>query len=159
MIFLTVGTQLPFDRLVRLVDEWAAKNPQVDVFAQIASGNYLPKHMQYVDYLEEPFYSKIFNQASNVVAHAGMGTIINSLLASKPVIVFPRKASLGEHRNEHQLATCHKLSVMKGCYIAYEEDDLFESLDNQNGFSGGSIAPYANDRLINTIDRFIAGPG
>jgi hypothetical protein len=26
LIFLTVGAQMPFDRLVRLVDDWAARH-------------------------------------------------------------------------------------------------------------------------------------
>ncbi len=36
MIFVTVGEQLPFDRLVRAVDEWAAASGK-EVFAQIGN--------------------------------------------------------------------------------------------------------------------------
>lgn len=156
MIMLTVGTQLPFDRLVKLVDEWADKNPEVDIFAQIASGTYTPKHMEYVDYLDEKRYREVFHKADALLAHAGMGTVINSMIASKPIIVYPRKASLGEHRNEHQLATCQKLSLLKGCYIAYEPEALFTTLDEISSLEGGSITPYANEDLLATIDNFIA---
>lgn len=155
MILLTVGTQLPFDRFVRLVDEWAHKNPEVEILAQIADGAYIPKHMQYVDYLNVEKYAKAFSQASVVLAHAGMGTIINSLLASKPVVVFPRKASLGEHRNEHQLATCQKLTRLQGYYVAYEPVELFRTLDKLDTLEGGSITPFANDDLLDAIDQFI----
>lgn len=156
MILLTVGTQLPFDRFVKHVDEWAYKNPGVEILAQIADGAYIPEHMPYVDYLDQEKYSRVFNQTSVVLAHAGMGTVINSLIASKPVVVFPRKASLGEHRNEHQLATCSKLTNLKGCYIAYEADELFETLDQLSALEGGSIGPFANDDLLRTIDHFIS---
>ena len=156
MILLTVGTQLPFDRFVKQVDEWAHKNPGVEILAQIADGDYIPKHMQYVDYLKAGKYDKAFKQASVVLAHAGMGTVINSLIASKPVVVYPRKASLGEHRNEHQLATCQKLENLKGCYVAYEPDELFQTLDELSTLEGGSIAPFANDDLLKTIDQFIS---
>ncbi len=157
MILLTVGTQLPFDRLVELVDGWARKHPEVEILAQIASGTYIPKHMEYADYLREERYAEVFAETDVVLAHAGMGSIVSSLIASKPVIVYPRKASLGEHRNEHQLATCRKLSHLKGCYVAYEPEELYAILDELSSLEGGSIAPYANDDLIKTIDNFISG--
>ncbi|MCP3689754.1 MAG: hypothetical protein GY784_15215 [Gammaproteobacteria bacterium] len=71
------------------------------------------------------------------------------------MIAFPRKASLGEHRNEHQLATCQKIAKLQGCYVAYERDDLFTTLSKMSTLKGGSIAPYANDDLLATIDKFI----
>ncbi len=157
MILLTVGTQLPFDRLVKLVDEWAGKHPGVEIVAQIASGGYFPRHMEYVDYLDEKRYAEVFAKTEVVLAHAGMGTVISSLIASKPVIVYPRKASLGEHRNEHQLASCQKLSYLKGCYIAYGPEELYRILDELSSLEGGSISPYANDDLLENIDNFIAG--
>lgn len=155
MILLTVGTQLPFDRLVKLVDDWARRNPETDILAQIAEGEYQPQHMDYVKYLDEQQYAKAFESASVILAHAGMGTVISSLINSKPVIVYPRRASLGEHRNEHQLATCSKLAHLKGCYVAYEPEQLYQFLDDLNSLEGGEIGPYANDDLIDTIDRFI----
>lgn len=157
MILLTVGTQLPFDRLVKLADQWAGRNPSVEILAQTAQGEYMPRNMRQVDYLDERAYADAFGRASVVVAHAGMGTVINSLIASKPVVIYPRRASLGEHRNEHQLATCRKLEHLSGCYVAYEPDQLFDTLDSVGTLQGGSIRPYANDDLLNTIDRFIAG--
>ena len=51
MIFVTVGTQLPFDRLVRAVDAWAAEHPQVDVFGQIGPASFRPKHFAHADTL------------------------------------------------------------------------------------------------------------
>jgi UDP-N-acetylglucosamine transferase subunit ALG13 len=157
VILLTVGTQLPFDRFVKLVDEWAGRHPEVEIFAQIASGSYTPSHMEYVDYLDEQRYAEVFGKAQVVLAHAGMGTVISALMASKPVVIYPRRASLGEHRNEHQLATCQKLSYLKGTFIAYEPEELQQILDGLGSLEGGSISPYANDDLLETIDKFIAG--
>jgi UDP-N-acetylglucosamine transferase subunit ALG13 len=157
VILLTVGTQLPFDRMVRVVDEWAGNHPSVEIFAQIANGRYLPRNMEYVDYLDEKRYGELFDRAQAVVAHAGMGTVISSLIASKPVIVYPRKASLGEHRNEHQLATCQKLANLKGCYVAYDPEGLHEVLAGLSVLEGGSISPFANDDLLLTVDNFISG--
>ncbi len=155
MILLTVGTQLPFNRLVRLADEWASRNPEVEIFAQIASGSYIPKHMEYVDYLDQQRYAEVFGNAEVILAHAAMGSVISSLIESKPVIIYPRKASLGEHRNEHQLATSRRIGHLEGCYVAYKPDELFEILDEMSSLKGGAIAPYANKDLLKTIDHFI----
>lgn len=46
MIFVAVGTQLPFDRLIGAVDKWAASRGRNDVHAQIASG-VAPSHVSY----------------------------------------------------------------------------------------------------------------
>ena len=35
MIFLTVGTQLPFDRLVTVVNEFSIANPEVKIVGQV----------------------------------------------------------------------------------------------------------------------------
>ena len=37
MIFVTVGAQMPFDRLTSSVDRWAASHPTSDVVAQIGT--------------------------------------------------------------------------------------------------------------------------
>ncbi|WP_297819959.1 glycosyltransferase [uncultured Paraglaciecola sp.] len=155
MIFLTVGTQLPFDRFVKIVDAWAYIHPEEEVFAQIAEGSYVPKHMQYIDYLSEQQYSEVFNKSEVILAHAAMGSVISSLMASKPIIIYPRKASLGEHRNEHQLATCSKLSHLDGCYIASEPEQLYSHLSDLRSLHGGAISPYANQDLLETIENFI----
>jgi hypothetical protein len=47
MIFATVGTQLPFDRLVRGLDQWASRNPQEEIFAQIGQANYIPENCEW----------------------------------------------------------------------------------------------------------------
>ncbi len=38
MILVTVGTDGPFDRLIRIVDDWACRNNRSDIFAQIGDG-------------------------------------------------------------------------------------------------------------------------
>ena len=39
-----------------------------------------------------------------VIAHDEMGSIITALEMGKPIVVMPRRAELGEHRNDHQVA-------------------------------------------------------
>ena len=48
MIFASVGSMLPFDRLIQAVDAWAAANPAQEVYVQIGHGEYEPKHAPFV---------------------------------------------------------------------------------------------------------------
>src|SRR5210317_929649 len=105
MIFATVGTQLPFDRLIRSLDEWASQNPQVEIFAQIGQTNYVPRHMRWERVIPVNTFRAFLRKSDVVVAHAGMGTIISAIEIGRQVVVMPRRADLNEHRNDHQLAT------------------------------------------------------
>ena len=46
MSLVTIGTMVPFDRMLRAVDDWAAAHPGEDVVEISAVGDYQPKHMR-----------------------------------------------------------------------------------------------------------------
>ncbi len=43
MIFVAVGTQFSFNRLIQYMDEWAAQHDE-EVIAQISDGDFIPEH-------------------------------------------------------------------------------------------------------------------
>ena len=156
MIFVTVGTDQPFDRLVRSLDEWAEKNGRTDVFAQIGETKFVPRHLKSVHFLEAPEYQQHFANASVVISHAGMGTILTALRHKKPILVMPRRASLGEHRNEHQLATATHLLELGKISVAFDETELFARLANLEAMGArDAIGPYASPQLITALRQFI----
>ena len=109
MIFLTVGTQFPFDRLVKAVDDAAGKGAAGDeVFAQTGGGTYRPRNMKYVEKMERGEFAECVAKARAIIGHAGMGTILVAVEAGKPLLVMPRRAEFGEIVNDHQLATAAK---------------------------------------------------
>ena len=120
MIFVTIGTQLPFDRLIKIIDGLA---PQLneEVVAQVYQCGFTPQNIKTVDFLAPDEFNALFDKARLIVSHAGMGTILSALQKDKPIIVFPRIAALGEHRNEHQLATAHKFKKMGAVNVAMNE--------------------------------------
>ena len=103
MIFVTVGSMMPFDRLIRGMDEWASENTGVDVFAQIGGGSYEPNHMRWTRMLSPGEFQEAVQKASVLVAHAGMGSFFIAMGSRKPVVLMPRFAAKREHTTDHQL--------------------------------------------------------
>ncbi len=156
MIFVTVGANTPFDRLVQCVDEWAASRGHDDVFAQIGRTDYRPAHLQWTERLSPVEFRETLARASVVVAHAGMGTILLALEMGVPVLVMPRRAGLGEQRNDHQLATARHLAERGLVHVAIDAEELRGRLDQLAGLDAHEpIAPVAPRRLIERIRRFI----
>lgn len=130
MIFVTVGNMDPFDRLIQAVDQWVAERPHAEqVFAQIGNATYRPQNCEYVPFLTPTEFKSRFVSARAVVSHAGMGTIITSLELRKPIVVMPKRASLGEQRNEHQLATVRHFRRSRQVLVADSELELGSVLD------------------------------
>lgn len=154
MIFVTVGTQLAFDRLVKNIDEWARYSEQ-DVFAQIGPSEYIPKYIKHVRFLPPHEADELFSRAEIIVSHAGMGSVLTALKLKKPILIMPRKADLGEHRNNHQMATAKWLESVNGVTVAYDELSLLQELDKdvKEPLKLG-ISDYASDELIDNLKRF-----
>ncbi len=158
MIFVTVGAQMPFDRLVRAVDSWAGRAGRSDVFAQIGPTDWRPENLRFERFLAPPVFREKVAAASAVVAHAGMGSILTALELGKPILVMPRRGDLRETRNDHQVATAERLAELGRVHAAYDENQLTAMLDRIDDMvSTGSIRGHASDELLDTIRTFIHG--
>ncbi len=154
MIFCTIGTQAPFDRFVRIVDEVAAHLNE-EVVAQVYKSEYRAKNIRTVDFLPPDEFNKLFGKARLIVAHAGMGTIISALRQRKPIIIFPRIAALGEHRNEHQLATAQKMKELGYVYVANDAEELKALLTQPDLKPLSELGDFASRSLIDELCRII----
>jgi UDP-N-acetylglucosamine transferase subunit ALG13 len=156
MIFVTVGTELPFDRLVRVVDDWARAHNRRDVFAQIGRTDWRPSFIPCAEFLEPPEFNARFASATAIVGHAGMGTILSALRYGKPILVMPRRASLGEQRNDHQLATAKRLLELDKIHVALDEQDLLDRLSNLERLHvRGSTGEFAGNSLLTALSDLI----
>lgn len=157
MIFVTVGVQLPFDRLVRTMDEWAGRHGRTDLVAQVGESSYRPRHLQAWPRLAADAFRDNVQRADLVVAHAGMGSILTALELGKPIIVMPRRAALGEHRNDHQIATSRRMAAHASIRVAADEEELVRMLDaNDIPTVEGRISAQASEQLIDRLRTFIA---
>ncbi len=129
MILLSVGTQLPFDRLVRAVDAWAERAGRSDVVGQIGPSAYRPRAIEAFDFMEHDRFRALQAQCSLMVSHAGMGSIITAMELGKPIILLARDHLRGEHRNGHQTSTIRHFAQLPGVYAAEDEHGIAGLLD------------------------------
>jgi UDP-N-acetylglucosamine transferase subunit ALG13 len=181
VIFVTIGSVFPFDRLVAAADAWArgrgappapeappapvngargpgsGLDPALDpgpggVLAQIGDGRYCPAHMGWVRRLDQDAYLAVARRARLIVAHAGMGSVITAGQLGKPIVILPRRQGLGEHNTDHQLATANWLRDKPGVYVAGSEAELAACID-----AALALAPEAVETLPpHAPDAFIA---
>jgi len=135
MIFLTVGTQFHFDRLVKAVDQAVGQNAfNEKIFAQIGTISYKPCNFDAVASMEKDVFDRYIHEASGIIGHAGMGTITMALENHKPLLVMPRLAKYGEVVNDHQVAIAKKFEQLGYLLVAYETEQIPEKLEQLKTF-------------------------
>lgn len=153
-IFLTVGSQMPFDRLVSAADEWAANHPEATIFGQIGDSAFVARSMEVVAALSPEAFSTQVQRADIVLAHAGMGTVLTAMDRGKPMVLMPRSAALRETRNDHQIGTARWLEKKPGVFVANSGDDLDGALSRAVlavGGNGTSVSCVAQGEPLSLI--------
>lgn len=127
MIFVSLGTQdKPFNRIIDYIlklKEEIKELEDIEIVFQIGQTKLSEEEKSKIEKLNENFEKKlnkeeknitVFNMlkpeemkqyiinASIVVTHAGVGTIMECIEHNKDIIVLPRKEENGEHVNNHQ---------------------------------------------------------
>ena len=156
MIFVTVGTQLPFDRLVKCVDAWAKCNQEQDIFIQSGPTAYEPRHCRWRKFIPQESFDYCLGRAELVVAHAGVGSILSALEFGKPIIVLPRRFEFQEHRNDHQFATAQRFGSIPSVNVAWSTDELTKLLSSTKVTKcEGGVSSSAGETLIGRIREFV----
>ncbi|MBC7232665.1 MAG: glycosyltransferase [Chloroflexi bacterium] len=98
MIFVTVGST-DFDALIEKMDYLA---PSLDepIIMQIGLGSYKPKHGNFFAFA--PSLDEYYEQADLVIAHGGLGTIVEALERGKKLICVVNPTTYDQHQ-EHLL--------------------------------------------------------
>lgn len=157
-IFLTVGAQMPFDRLVVAIDRWASQHPEHEVRAQIGRTDLSPPHLRTSRFLSASEFERAYDDADRIVGHAGIGTIFAALQRQKPIVVLPRRAELQETRNDHQLATARRFEELAGVVVAWQEGELPERLEGPRARAPTlSLAGEARGPLVSALASLLNG--
>jgi UDP-N-acetylglucosamine--N-acetylmuramyl-(pentapeptide) pyrophosphoryl-undecaprenol N-acetylglucosamine transferase len=102
--FVALGSHSqPFDRLLRVVDDAAARGVlPTPVHVQAGASAYASPRLTVVPWLPEDRFDTELRGARYVVCHAGASVIAQALRAGRRPLVMRRDGALGEHVDDHQ---------------------------------------------------------
>jgi beta-1,4-N-acetylglucosaminyltransferase len=113
MIFVTVGTTLPFDELIETMDALVRRgNIAEQVVCQIGVGRYRPKRCEFFAF--RPTLAPWYEEASLVVAHGGTGTVLELLRMKKPFVAVANPRAADNHQAQF-LAKLESLGSVLWC--------------------------------------------
>jgi UDP-N-acetylglucosamine transferase subunit ALG13 len=155
LIVLLLGThEQPFERAIDAVVPLTATD---DVVVQ--HGHTSPRpDLQRVTWLEFVPYERIVElcrQATGVISHAGVGTIMTVLANGKTPVVVPRLARYGEHVDDHQLQIAREFDAHGMVVAAEEHDDIRAALRRA---ASAPVAREASGSLARAIAAAVDGP-
>ena len=104
MILVTLGTQdKSFERLLKAIDKEIEKgNIKDKVVVQAGYTKYKSKNMEIFKSVSNDRLEELMDEASLIITHGGVGSILTALKHHKKVIATPRLAKYNEHTNDHQ---------------------------------------------------------
>lgn len=158
VIFVTVGSMFPFDRMVRLMDNWTAQHRAEEVVAQIGGGTYEPKHMTWERMIAPNAYKRLIRSCRLMVAHAGTGSVFTAAEFGVPIVLVPRRAAYKEHTTDHQIDTAKWLEGKSGIFVAWTDNDLAAAIELASGaqLTGQPlVSPSASPPFIERIREFV----
>jgi UDP-N-acetylglucosamine transferase subunit ALG13 len=150
-VFVTVGTDYhSFDRLVALMDRWAATRnvPPSRCFVQYGSSR-PPEHCHGEAFLSHDKLGQVMAVANVVVCHGGPATIAQAQAAGIRPICVPRDPKRNEHVDEHQLRFARRVAEHEGIVLAAEEGPLYRALDHALSDPSSVAMPLGNSSTAN----------
>ena len=144
LIFVTVGTTMPFDELLKEVDLLASEGVLgEDVICQGGQSSYRMSHGE--QFMGRPSIDDLIERSSTVITHGG-STVIQLLIAGKPFVAFPNPRGAGDHQ------TSFLEAIARASDISWSRNikDLHRLL-NERRTLGSAIFPADFPRAGNVI--------
>ncbi len=153
MIFVTIGTSEPFDRLLRILPD-AGSSPDALVVQRGPSALDVPG-AQVVEFVAFDELCELVRTCRAVVCHAGVGTILVALSNGKRPIVMPRRARYGEAVDDHQVLLAERLAE-KGLVTIVEDAAGLRSALERLDSNGAAGEPQVNPQLVSELRTYVA---
>ena len=156
MILVLLGTQHnEFTRLIKEVEKCINTGTiKEKVIVQAGFTKYKSDKMEIFDMISNEELIKYVDEATLVITHGGVGSIIMALGKGKKVIAVPRLHEYGEHVNDHQRQIIKVFSEKKYLIGIENVNELENAIKNIAEFEP---AKYENNnqKMINIIEDFI----
>jgi UDP-N-acetylglucosamine transferase subunit ALG13 len=150
VIFVTIGTSEPFDRLIAALPDDASE----ELVVQCGQSSMRPAGAEVHEYLSYDELVTLVRRARVVVCHAGVGTILTALANGRRPIVVPRLARHGEAVDDHQVALARRLADV-GLVLLAEDPSLVPQL-LADADAVVAEAPRPAPALLAELSSFVA---
>jgi UDP-N-acetylglucosamine transferase subunit ALG13 len=126
------------------------------VIAQVGPDTKPRHHIETHKNLHPARFEELFGQARLIVAHAGVGSILLAKRMRQPLIIVPRRHSMKEHRNDHQLATAREVEGTLGVRVAWNITDLPDMVKMPGAVPAEPLLSTQAELLIARLRNFLA---
>lgn len=129
MILVILGTQdKTFTRLLDAVQRQIdLGNIKEKVIVQAGSTKYKSKDMEIFDLIKADDFKKLVKEASLIITHGGVGSIMDGLKNNKKIIAAPRLKKYNEHVNDHQIEIVDEYAKL-GYIIPLKDFNMLDKL-------------------------------
>ena len=157
-VFVTLGFERrPFDRLLKAVDLGIQRGiiPK-DTFVQTGHTSRPVLACPSVDFLDYDEMIETLRSAEIIIAHAGVGTLLQCLHLQKIPILFPRRAHGKEHVDDHQVKFARIMEERKRALVAYSSEQLFDIFSDYSSLAAEIYAADGHPNGTSDLKTYIA---
>ena len=156
MVLVMLGTQNnSFHRLLEEIDRLIEnKVINEEVIVQKGYTKYESKNMKTIDFISRDELENLEKQASYIITHGGVGSIVSSLEKGKKVIAVPRLHKYSEHVNDHQKEIIKKFNENKNIIGIRSVEELEDAVKRVSEFKPNQFKGN-NQKMLKIIECFI----
>lgn len=117
MILVTIGmNDAPYGPMFQIIDDLAPSLGE-EVVMQVGNSGFTAKNSPTYTTLIDEEMQKLFDRADLIVAHAGIGTILNGLNRNIPLVLVPRNVVTGTDRDQQDVVARKVESMGRGVRV------------------------------------------
>jgi exopolysaccharide biosynthesis glucuronosyltransferase PssE len=154
VIFVSMGTSDPFDRLLHAADRLPRSE---ELVVQCGKSNFRPADATCLDFLSFERVLELMREARVVVTHAGVGSIMAARAVGKRPVVVPRLRRFGEAVDDHQVMLGRRLQEAGLVTLVEDAAELRAAVAEEQGFepaaSGGALVKELRGYLAAAVAR------
>ena len=156
MILVMLGTQNnSFHRLLEEIDKLIQeKIINEEVIVQAGYTKYNSKNMKIVDFVPKEEIEELEKNASYIITHGGVGSIITSIEQGKKVIAVPRLKQYNEHVNDHQLDIINSFNKLEYIIGIKDVSELKDAIKRIKEFKPKKYIQNTGN-IIKIVEDFI----
>lgn len=156
-VLVTVGTVMPFDRMVAGVESLlSAGKIEGPVAAQIGESKRSFSDIEAFESCSFEDLNARMHAADVIVCHGGSGSILGALKAGAHVVAMARLSEYGEHYDDHQKDITQAFADMDLISVAADENDIERAIMEAKARPRRTVNIDCSD-YVRLIEDFIAG--